>query len=93
METAFESEAVYHSDSSSYPNIDSVLKAVAGVCGRAFDCKTDTGASDMVLSHSVVRKLSLMDKMVPSHTTFLTAAGKTERPMGMLYNIPITMGN
>ena len=92
METTFESEAAYHAETLPSPS-NSVLKGVVGVCGRAFDCIIDTGASDTVLSHFVVRKLGLMDKMVHSSTTFLTAAGKTEKPMGMLYNVPIQMGN
>jgi len=52
-----------------------------------------TGASDTVLSHTVVRKLNMMDKMAASNSTFLTAAGKSERPMGMMWRIPITMGS
>ena len=46
-----------------------------------------------MLSHTVVRKLNMMDKMAPSNSTFLTAAGKTERPMGMMWRVPITMGS
>lgn len=30
--------------------------------------------------------------MVPSRISFLTAAGKTEKPMGMLPNLPVTLG-
>ena len=34
-----------------------------------------------------------MDKMAPSNSTFMTAAGRSERPMGMMWRVPITMGN
>ena len=93
METTFESEVAYHSESQAPYHMNSVLKGTVGICGRAFDCIIDTGASDTVLSHTVVRKLNMMDRMAPSHTTFLTAAGKIERPMGMLWRVPITMGS
>ena len=53
----------------------------------------DTGASDTVLSHSVVRRLGLMDRLLPSQISFLTAAGKTEKPMGMLPSLPITLSS
>lgn len=93
METTFETEVAYHAESSAPYHINSVLKGTMGVCGRAFDCTIDTGASDTVLSHTVVRKLGLMDKMAPSNSTFMTAAGKSECPMGMKWRVPITMGN
>ncbi len=93
METTFESEVAYHSESQAPYHMNSVLKGTVGICGRAFDCIIDTGASDTVLSHTVVRKLNMMDKMAPSNSTFLTAAGKSERPMGMMWRIPITMGS
>ena len=60
---------------------------------RTFECIVDTGASDTVLSHSVVRRLGIMNNLVPSQISFLTAAGKTEKPMGMLTNLPITIGS
>ena len=93
METTFESEVAYHSESQAPYHMNSVLKGTVGICGRTFDCIIDTGASDTVLSHTVVRKLNMMDKMAPSNSTFLTAAGKTERPMGMMWRIPVTMGS
>ena len=93
METTFESEVAYHSESQAPYHMNSVLKGTVGICGRAFDCIIDAGASDTVLSHTVVRKLNMMDKMAPSNSTFLTAAGKSERPMGMMWRIPITMGS
>ena len=93
METTFETEVAYHSESHAPYHMNSVLKGTVGVCGEAFDCIIDTGASDTVLSHTVVRKLGMMDKMAPSNSTFMTVAGKTERPMGMMWHIPITMGS
>lgn len=65
METTFESEVAYHSKSLAPYHMNSVLKGTVGICGRAFDCIIDTGASDTVLSHTVVRKLNMMDKMAP----------------------------
>ena len=91
METAFETEAVYHADCG-FPNVSSVLKGTVGVFRRAFDAIIDTGASDTVLSHSVVRRLGMMDRLEACNTRYLTAAGKPERSMGMLFKVPITMG-
>ena len=34
----------------------------------------------------------MMDRLEPCNTRYLTAAGKPERPMGMLFRVPITMG-
>ena len=36
---------------------------------------------------------TLVDKLVPSHTSFLTAAGKIEKPMSILPRLPITIGS
>ncbi len=93
MDTTSESEVAYHSESQAPYHMTSVLEGTVGICGTAFDCIIDTGASDTVLSHTVVRKLNMMDKMAPSNSTLLTAAGKSERPMCMRWRIPITMGS
>ena len=75
------------------PNVNAVVRADILILGKQFDCIIDTGASDKVVSHSVVRRLGLMDKVLPSNISFLTAADKTEKPMGMLPNLPITLGS
>ncbi|KAL3149556.1 hypothetical protein ABBQ32_002335 [Trebouxia sp. C0010 RCD-2024] len=90
METTLETEAFYHDQGAT---TNAVVRAEVNVLGRVFEGIIDTGASDTVLSHSVVRRLGLMDELVPSRITFLTAAGKTERPMGMLTDQPITIGS
>ena len=92
METNFETEAFYHTDAYQANSVNAVCKGEVNLLGKMFECIIDTGASDIVLSHSVVRKLGLMDKMVPSHISFLTAAGKTEKPMGMLPDLPVQIG-
>lgn len=92
METNFETEVVYHAECG-FPNANSVLKGTVGVYGRAFDCIIDTGASDTVLSHSVVRRLGMLDKLEPTYRNYMTASGKAERPAGLLYRVPITMGS
>ena len=93
METNFETEAFYHTDAQPAHTVNAVVKADAEILGKVFESIVDTGASDTVLSHSVVRRLGLMDRMIPSPITFLTAAGKTEKPMGMLPNLPVTLGS
>ena len=92
METHFETEVAYHADYS-LPKTNSVLKGTVGIFGRAFDCIIDTGASHSVLSHSVVRRLGMLDNVEPSQNSYVTAAGKPERPMGILDRVPITMGS
>lgn len=91
METAFETEAFCHADQNH--TVNAVVKAEVDILGKVFECIIDTGASDTVLSHAVVRRLGLMDQLVPSSINFLSAAGKTERPMGMLPDLPITIGS
>ena len=93
METAFETEEYYHAETHQINSVNAVVRADVDVLGRTFECIVDTGASDMVQSHSVVRRLGIMNNLVPSQISFLTAAGKTEKPMGMLTNLPITIGS
>ena len=93
METNFETEAFYHADVRRTHTLNAVVRGEVDILGKVFECIVDTGASDTVLSHSVVRKLGLMDRLVPSSISFLTAAGKTENPMGMLPNLPVVMGS
>ncbi|DBA92054.1 TPA: hypothetical protein ACH3X2_003775 [Trebouxia sp. C0005] len=92
METNFETEECYHSESKPQ-YVNAVVKAEVEILGKSFDCKVDTGASNTVLGHSVVRKLGLMDRLMPSQLSFLTAAGRSERPMGVLPDLPVTLGS
>lgn len=92
METQFETEERYHADAQ-INNVNAVVRTTVDILGQRPECIVDTGASDTVLSHSVVCRLGLMDKLVPSHTNFLTAAGKIEKPMGMLPSLPVTIGS
>ena len=92
MKTHFETEVAYHADYH-LPKANTVLKGTVGIFGRAFDCITDTGASHPVSSHSVVRKLGMLDSVEPSRSSYVTAAGKPEKPMGILDRVPITMGS
>ncbi|DBA66348.1 TPA: hypothetical protein ACH3X2_002337 [Trebouxia sp. C0005] len=91
MESTFETEALYNAEQCDHTN--AVVEAEVKILGKAFERITDTCASDTVLSHSLVCHLGLMDQLLPSRASFLTAAGKTERPMGMLPNLPITIGS
>ena len=95
MEAAFESEAMYHAETLKHAsrNINLVVKGIVTIFDEPFEAIIDTGASDTVVSHSVVRRMGLMNKMERCKTTFLTAAGKIERPMGMLRRLPITLGS
>ena len=90
METTLETEAFYHNQSAT---TNAVVRAEVNVLGKAFEGIIDTGASNTLLSHSVVRRLGLMDGLVPSRISFLTAAGNTEQPIGMLIDLPITIGS
>ena len=93
METNFETEEFYHAEARPVNSVNAVCRGEVDILGKGFECIVDTGASDTVLSHSVVRRLGVMDRLVPSNVSFLTAAGKTEKPMGMLPNLPVTMGS
>lgn len=91
--TAIETEESYHAESRQLNNVDAVCRSEVDILGKAFECIDDTGASYTVLSHSVISGLGLMDRLLPRNTSFLTAAGKTEKPMGMLPSLPVVMGN
>ena len=107
--TAIETEESYHAESRQLNNVDAVCRSEVDILGKAFECIDDTGASFVrgssvinalshssvinVLSHSVISGLGLMDRLLPRNTSFLTAAGKTEKPMGMLPSLPVVMGN
>ena len=93
METVFDTEHTYHAHSSSPRVINTVVKVKVTVLGIPFEAIIDTGASDTVVSHSVVRKLGLMDKLEHSDVTFVSANGRTESPMGILKELPIGVGN
>ena len=69
------------------------VKAPVVLCGHTFEGILDTGASDTAVSHAVVRRLGLMDVVVPTDATFSTAGGGTEAPMGVLKDFPIRIGS
>ena len=93
METTLETEEYYHAQAKQNQSVNAVVRADVDILGKTFGCIVDTGASDTVLSHSLVCCLRLMDSMVPSQISFLAAAGKTKKPMGMLPNLPVTLGS
>ena len=93
MESTFDTEAAYHANSNPPRYLNTVVKAPVAVCGSIFEAIIDTGASDTVVSHAVIRRLGLMDQMVPSQVTYLTAAGKSESPMGMMRDLPLRIGS
>ena len=93
MESVLDTGHAYHTSSSAPRIINTVVKAKVTVLGIPFEAIIDTGASDTVVSHSVVRKLGLMDKLEHSDVTFVSANGRTETPMGILKELPIGVGN
>ena len=50
-----------------------MAQARATVLGIPFEAIIDTGASDTVVSHPVVRKLGLQDKLEHNYVTFLVS--------------------
>ena len=92
MESVFDTGAAYQADRHAPRTENTVVKARVAVCGTPFEAIIDTGASNTVRSHSVVRKLGLMDRLEPSDL-FLTAGGQTEMPMGVLRELPISLGS
>ena len=93
METVLNTQRAYHASSSVPCIINTVVQAQVTVLEIPFEAIIDTGASDTVVSHSVVRQLGLMDKLEHSDVTFLSANGRTETPMGLLKELPIGVGN
>ena len=102
METLLDTEVAYHSEAvrqghplyrSSASKGTSVVRAAVQIMGEVFDAIVDTGASNTAVSHSVVRQLGLMDAMIPSEYTYLTAHGASELPMGILPGLPVRLGN
>ncbi len=101
METHLDTEVAYHTNSRANPDrqmyrssfINTVVKAPVMLCGHTFEGILDTGASDTPVSHTVVKRLGLMDVVTPTAATFSTAGGGTEAPMGVLENFPIQIGS
>ena len=88
--TSFETEKHYHVETRQVNSVNAVCRSDVSMLGKSFACIVHTGASDTVLSHSVVRCLGLMDRLMPSHTSFLAPAGPMEKPMGLLLGPPIS---
>lgn len=69
MEHMMDTEEAYFADRPQ--SINTVVRAPVYICNQLFDGILDTGASDSAISINVVRKLCLMNDMVPSgFTTF-----------------------
>ena len=60
METAFETDECYYAETRQVSSVNAVVRADVEVLGRTIECIVDTGASDTVLSHSVVRRPVIM---------------------------------
>lgn len=73
--------------------INTVVKAPVVLCGHTFEGILDTRVYDTAISHAVVRRLGLMDVIVPTDATFSAAGGGTEAPMGGLKDFPIRIGS
>ena len=85
VETLFDTEVAYHANAASRVHtryrsstIHAVVTGPVQICGQTFEGIMDTGASDMAVSHAVSRRLGLMDAIIPSDITFLTAGGGSE---------------
>ncbi|KAL3152945.1 hypothetical protein ABBQ38_012246 [Trebouxia sp. C0009 RCD-2024] len=90
--SVFDTEAAYHTSSNVPHTIDRVVRAPGTVLGIPSKA-TRHRVSDMVVSHSVVRKLGLMDRLQASDVTLLTATGRMVTPVGMLRELPIGVGS
>ena len=71
----------------------SVVKAPIKVCNSEITAIVDSGASHTMISELLARKLHLYKQIQPTNAKFYTSAGKLERPVGRLLDIPITVGN
>ena len=74
------------------PNI-SVLRAQVTINNRKLGVIVDTGATHCMVSEEVARKLLLWKHIRPVNRKFRTANGATSRPLGILLNIPVTLGS
>lgn len=68
---------------------NTVVRAVVQIAGRTFEGVLDTGATDTAVSHQVIRRLNLLHRLQCSKTSFLTAGGGVERPVGIMLDLPI----
>ena len=63
-------------------SINTFVKAPVVLCGHTSEGILHTGASDTTVSHAVVRRLGLVNVIVSTDATFLTAGRRTEGPNG-----------
>ena len=70
----------------------SVVRASIRVCSTEVSAVVDSGASHTMMSDVLARKLHLYKHIQPTKAKFFTAAGKLERPVGRLPDVPITVG-
>ena len=75
------------------PSGISVVKATVRFCGTPFDAVIDSGASHSMMSETQARKLQLFKSVQPTTTRFYTSSGKLEHAMGILVDVPITIGS
>jgi hypothetical protein len=69
-----------------------VASAPVEILDTPFEGLIDTGCSHTLASQLMVRRLSLMDKMLPPRCKFRTSAGTKETPLGLLPQVPIRIG-
>ena len=70
-----------------------VVRAPVQLCGLTFEGILDTGASDSAVSHTVVRRLGLMDYIIPTDFTYYAADGGSQAPIGILRDFPVCIGS
>ena len=70
--------------------VNTIVTAPVVLCGHTSEGVLHTGASDTAISHAVVRRLGLVDVIVSSDATFLTAG---RGPMGVLKDFPTRIGS
>ena len=71
----------------------SVLKAQVVINKQRLSVVVDSGATHCMISDTMAKKLMLFPRLRTVNRRFKTADGATSKPLGILPNIPVTLGS
>jgi len=74
------------------PPFYQVAKCIVKLGNYELKAIVDTGASGSTVSHVVARRLGLFNFLESAPYNFLTSSGEQHTPMGLLRQLPVTIG-
>ena len=71
----------------------STLKTQVEISGYKFSAIVDSGATHCCMTDVLAKKLLLYNRIRPCKKSFKTASGASSMPMGIIYNVDVTLGS